>query len=291
MGTAIDRAIIEASSALVGEQLRFVELLGGGQHARTILADGRSGEYVLRRFAPGDPAVEHEVEVLARLAPLADLTPRVVAHTDRPPPGSMPGSMLGSIMVTSRVRGAPPAPTLSLMSIAAQMAAALARIHRESGDGLREVPVRPPDGRGPMSDMARAGWPALECSERVLTHYDYWCGNALWVEDRLTGIVDWSGARSGPRGVDVAWCRQDLVLLGSPTAADAFLCRYESCAGVAVPDIHAWDVQAAAQADSAVETWAPNYHQVGRPQLDAPTLRTRLDAWIADLLQIRPAPR
>ncbi|MBK0296215.1 phosphotransferase, partial [Bacillus sp. S34] len=56
--------------------------------------------------------------------------------------------------------------------------------------------------------------------DRVLTHGDLWSGNTLWEGDRLTGIVDWSGAMSAPRGVDIAWCRQDLVLLGSTVAAD-----------------------------------------------------------------------
>lgn len=117
----------------------------------------------------------------------------------------------------------------------------------------------------------------------VLIHSDFWCGNALWEADRLTGVVDWSGARSGPRGVDLAWCRQDLVLLGSPRAAGLFLEEYERLTGAAVDDIGAWDVQAAASAHGRVETWLPNYLGIGRGEMTAELLRERLDAWNAKL--------
>lgn len=120
-------------------------------------------------------------------------------------------------------------------------------------------------------------------NEAVLTHSDFWCGNALWESERLTGVVDWSGARCGPRGVDVAWCRQDLVLLGSPEATEHFLTEYERLLGRPISDINAWDVQAAARAHDRVETWLPNYLGIGRTEITAELLRERLDAWNATL--------
>lgn len=70
----------------------------------------------------------------------------------------------------------------------------------------------------------------------------------------LRGVVDWSGAGHGPRELDPAWCRQDLVLLGSVDAAERLAEAYAAAAGTA-----------------------------GRPEVDAAVLRRRLDAWIADL--------
>lgn len=98
---------------------------------------------------------------------------------------------------------------------------------------------------------------------------------------RCSGLV---GARNGPSEVDLAWCRLDLVLLGAPRAAAAFLTSYERSAGVSVSNIHAWDLRAAADAEDAVESWAPNYQGIGRHDLTRQVLRDRLDAWSAHLI-------
>lgn len=81
----------------------------------------------------------------------------------------------------------------------------------------------------------------------------------MWEGDRLTGVVDWSGARTAPRGLDVSWWRLDLVLLGSTDAAEHFLAEYERESGHSLPDIQAWDLVAAARSASCVEIRAPDY--------------------------------
>ena len=269
--------LMDAASNVVGRRLEFIGQLGGGEHALTVLARSADGiEYVARLFPDGDSAVTEEVRVLARLHPLGVLAPSLVAYDE--------GSPVGPIIVTSRVDGGHPSPTLCTTVIAQEMAAALVRIHRLDGRGLRTAPAGPPSGDGPAAKAARARWERLDHDDPVLTHFDFWCGNALWDGAALTGVVDWSGARRGPRGIDVAWCRQDLVLLGSPTAADVFLRTYERAAGVRVDDVLDWDILAAARAESDVETWAPNYSGIGRPEITGDVLRTRLDDWIVHLL-------
>ena len=42
-------------------------------------------------------------------------------------------------------------------------------------------------------------------------------------------------------------------------------------------------LQAAAQATSVIESWAPNYHGIGRIDLTAQVLRQGMDAWAATL--------
>ena len=118
----------------------------------------------------------------------------------------------------------------------------------------------------------------------MLTHSDFWCGNALWDGPALTGVVDWAGAHRAPRGADVAWCRLDLVLLGEPAAADIFLDEYERSARAVVPDHDVWDLVAAARAEDIVETWSPNYLDIGRAELVPQELRRRFDSWTAALL-------
>uniref|UniRef100_UPI0027427BC2 phosphotransferase n=1 Tax=Actinoplanes sp. RD1 TaxID=3064538 RepID=UPI0027427BC2 len=105
------------------------------------------------------------------------------------------------------------------------------------------------------------------------------CGNVLWEGERLSGIVDWSGACAAPRGFDVGWCRLDLVLLFGAGVADEFLAGYEAAAGVRVPDVPAWDRFALANAHRDVESWTGNYRELGRPDLTPQVLRARHTAW------------
>jgi len=259
----------------VGRNIQVVAQLSGGEHALTTLAERDGEEFVVRCFPAGDNAVEFELQVLPRLEGSGSWVPRLIAYSVD---AEMP------MIITTRVRGGHPSPGLSADVIAGQMAADLAKIHRIDGEGLREDPHEPPSGPGLAAVAARREWSRLNMSKRVLTHHDFWCGNALWDGAELTGVVDWSGARHAPRGVDLAWCRLDLVLLGRVDAADAFLAEYLRQSGADALDQGAWDRQAAAQTEDRVETWAPNYLGVGRPDLTPQLLRSRLQAWIATLL-------
>lgn len=268
-------AVIAAGERLVTRKLRLVRELTGGQHAVTLLVTDGANSYVVRAFPHESPAVADELEVLPRLEPLGDLAPGLIAH------GQESGR---PIIVTTALDGGHPDPELSPDTIAEQMATTLAAIHRLDGNGLRPERQEPPRTTGRLAEGARDAWTRIDASERVLTHFDFWCGNALWEYEQLVGVVDWNGARSAPRGVDVAWCRQDLVLLGSVDAADVFLKTYEQRSGRAIPDIHAWDVLAAEHADPNVESWDVNYAGIGRNDITADVLRRRLDRWVDVLL-------
>lgn len=267
---------VDAVQKLLGRPVSFVARLTGGEHARTTVVTDGVSELVVRRFPPGDAAVNREVGVLARLTGLGDLVPRLVAHDDDDP--------AGPVIVTERLDGGPPGADVPLPVVAEQMAGALARVHVNDGTGLRGAPLSPPVGGSPVAERVRQEWPHLDRSQLVLTHYDFWCGNAVWRGHALIGVVDWSGARHAPRGVDVAWCRLDLVLMGSARAADTFVAAYGKRAGVALTDVPAWDRLAAALADEVVQDWAPNYAGVGRPDLTPGVLRRRLDDWTRALL-------
>ncbi|MBA8989382.1 aminoglycoside phosphotransferase (APT) family kinase protein [Curtobacterium pusillum] len=270
-------ALVAAAADLLGRPLVLDREPTGGQHARTLLVSGdvdHADHAVVRAFPRSDDAVVRELAVLHRLRPLGRLAPRLLAH------GETDGHPL---IVTEALPGGPPAADLDPVVIGEQMGAALAAIHRLDPAGLPDDVRRPTLRAGRLAALAHEAWREADL-ERVLTHGDFWSGNTLWEGDRLSGVVDWSGARSAPRGVDLAWCRQDLVLLGSASAADRFLAAYEAAAGRRVPDVRAWDVIAAARADTYVETWAPNYGGVGRPEIDGRVLRQRFDAWVRSLI-------
>jgi aminoglycoside phosphotransferase (APT) family kinase protein len=112
----------------------------------------------------------------------------------------------------------------------------------------------------------------------VLTHYDFWSGNVVREDDRVSGIVDWSGGSLGPRGSDVGWCRLDLYLLHGEDVAHAFVDLYAAAFGEALYDLALWDLWAAARSVH-VQTWVPNYRGLGRGDLTARVLRARHRAW------------
>jgi aminoglycoside phosphotransferase (APT) family kinase protein len=119
----------------------------------------------------------------------------------------------------------------------------------------------------------------------VLTHSDYWSGNVVWRDGKLSGIVDWSDAATGPCGFDLGWCRLDLFLLFDERIADLFLAAYEDGIGRTIDDISLWDAWAVARSHDAVETWAPNYAQLGRADLTGQELRRLHSRWTARLLE------
>jgi aminoglycoside phosphotransferase (APT) family kinase protein len=119
----------------------------------------------------------------------------------------------------------------------------------------------------------------------VLTHNDFWSGNTVWQRGRLTGVVDWPGAALGPPSYDLGWCRLDLYLLFDQYIADRFLESYLAASSAAAPDPLLSDLWAVARSHTYVESWVPNYRDLGRPDLTARVLRERHTAWTGHLIE------
>ncbi|MGI9006535.1 MAG: phosphotransferase family protein [Streptosporangiaceae bacterium] len=137
---------------------------------------------------------------------------------------------------------------------------------------------------GPAASIVAASWDILASTPRALAHYDFWSGNVVWEDEVLTGVVDWSGGSLGPPGLDTGWCRLDLYLLHGQGIADVFLNAYERATGSALPHPLLWDLWAVARSHETVETWVPNYRDLGRTDLTAAQLRSRYTEWTSYLL-------
>src|SRR6266849_2731715 len=61
-----------------------------------------------------------------------------------------------------------------------------------------------------VAEALRSAAPAPAAHRAALTHHDFWFGNTLWSGERLTGIVDWDGARIDDPGFDVGYARLDM---------------------------------------------------------------------------------
>ncbi len=266
---------------------RVVRRLVGGTHAAThvLATTSPARQMVLRRYPPGDDAARHEAHALEALDGMSGWVPRLV---DVDADGRRIGEPATLItLLPGRADITPSSPH----DAAAQLGTALARIHavpstRLGGlrDGMLAGATSNVGDAGPAGPILAAHGHRLAAQPRVLTHFDFWSGNVLWQQAQLTGVVDWSGASLAPRGFDVSWCRLDLVLLHGPDTADAFLTAYETAAGEPVPELALWDLFALTNSHRSVETWLPNYHDLGRTDLTAAALRERHSDWTTRVL-------
>jgi aminoglycoside phosphotransferase (APT) family kinase protein len=74
----------------------------------------------------------------------------------------------------------------------------------------------------------------------VFIHRDFQHFNVLWQRQRVSGVVDWVEAASGPPDVDVGHCRLNLAVLYSADRAEQFRRLYEVAAGRTVEPY--WDL-------------------------------------------------
>ena len=110
-------------------------------------------------------------------------------------------------------------------------------------------------------------------AEPVVIHRDFHPGNLLWVEGRLSGVVDWVEACIGPAAVDASHMRVNLAVLHGAGMADRVIAGDP-----------AWDIEAALDfldwsPPGAVDAWAGPW-----PHLSADVARGRLEAFVAEAL-------
>lgn len=113
-------------------------------------------------------------------------------------------------------------------------------------------------------------------------HRDFHPTNVLWSEGMVSGVVDWVNACLGPLAVDVAHCRLNLAAMFGGVTAGSFTTRYEYLTGRAYDP--SWDLFAAVEwlPDAAVY---PPWRSLGLPDLDTPTVRSRVEAFVGKALE------
>ena len=166
---------------------------------------------------------------------------------------------------------------------------ALADIHRcEVGDRKAVPPetlwsrsTTETDGLlSDVGDTVERGLSAMEPSDVTLLHGDFWTGNILWRNGRVSGVVDWGRSCIGPRGYDVAYARVDMDLLWGADAAERFTAAYSREAGP-VPDLPLWDLVCGYDALQSAVWWMRGYGALGRSDLD----RERIEGHLPDFLR------
>ncbi|MCU1687340.1 MAG: aminoglycoside phosphotransferase [Amycolatopsis sp.] len=122
----------------------------------------------------------------------------------------------------------------------------------------------------------------------VFVHGDLWQGNALWVGDTCTGLIDWEYAGVGHPGIDLGNLRCDAAMLNGPVEAELVLDGWEQAAGRPAEDVAYWDVVAALSTPVGLEKWLSPIHDQGRTDLRAQAVTDRRNAFLRAALDRLP---
>ncbi|HXK18265.1 MAG TPA: phosphotransferase [Polyangiaceae bacterium] len=274
----------------------IVTRLRGGMAASTHLIESGVGTakqraMVLRRFVrprtPGWPPIEQELAALAAVADcrLPYETPRVLGF-------DLDGSACGHpALLLTRVPGLLNLSPAGSHERASALGRALAQLH----EARPRVPSELLPFEITLSQAAADGdainWrrvrellTTLRASADELVHGDFHLGNALFENDTLTALLDFTCARRGPWQSDVGYCRCDLSLLFGLPEAEAFLNAYESTRGLRVDALPLWDLAGALRAHPDGSAWLPGWLDAGRADLDPALIGSRLAAFVAQAL-------
>ena len=115
-------------------------------------------------------------------------------------------------------------------------------------------------------------------------HRDYHPSNILWVNGRISGVVDWVNACRGPAGIDVAWCRHNLASLHGLLAADEFLSAYIAAAGSAFEYHPYWDLMSVVELLPGPPSMYEGWRAGGVPEISDEVMRERVDLYVASVV-------
>ena len=88
-------------------------------------------------------------------------------------------------------------------------------------------------------------WPLYRKNTSVVLHGDYWPGNTLWRDGRLSAVIDWEDTRLGDPLFDVSNARFEILMLFGSEIMDTFTGHYESLNQVDFDCLPWWDLYTA----------------------------------------------
>lgn len=227
-------------------------------HAVDIVDEsGQIRRLALRRYVDvnrldSDPwyRPEQEAEALRILAEVNVPAPRLVAEDVEPKWCDVP------TLLETRISGRPVRRRLANFDAYLQEAAeVLCQVHAVTPVRIQALPTYAP--YEPLPTQPILGWSSRSAlwarvldvlggpaphDEGRFIHRDYHPGNILVAKSRIAGIVDWPTACRGPRSIDLARMRLNLVGDYDLASADRFLALYSDRAGSDFVHEPYWDL-------------------------------------------------
>ncbi|HEX8897186.1 MAG TPA: aminoglycoside phosphotransferase family protein, partial [Chthoniobacterales bacterium] len=121
-------------------------------------------------------------------------------------------------------------------------------------------------------------------TRETFIHRDFHPGNIVWVDQKVSGVVDWVNACRGPAGIDVAWCRHNLANLYSVEMADEFLDAYVNAAGAGFKYNPYWDLMSVVELLPGPPKMYGGWKAEGFPLISDDAMRARVDRYVASVV-------
>ncbi|MBK8902165.1 MAG: phosphotransferase family protein [Anaerolineaceae bacterium] len=153
-----------------------------------------------------------------------------------------------------------------------------------NGGSVTEAMARHPDGTAvwhAVHDLL----PTIRPVSSALMHVDFWNGNLLWQDQRLTAVLDWEEASFGDPAYDVAYLRHELAMLGGARLADAFLAAYVAENGRPVDNLAFWELTAAARFMPDPEGMIPEWQALQAGTYEVAAVQQNFRSFLASALK------
>ncbi|MCZ6874789.1 MAG: phosphotransferase [bacterium] len=102
-------------------------------------------------------------------------------------------------------------------------------------------------------------WPPIQKNPDVLLHGDYWPGNIICQDDRLTSIIDWEAAKTGDPLADLAVSRMEVLWAFGREAMIQFTDYYVRNSNPDTTALPYWDLYMALRQANAFAGWAAGH--------------------------------
>jgi aminoglycoside phosphotransferase (APT) family kinase protein len=268
--------------------------LQGGISAHTTaftLTNGKT--YVLRTIGDwrqnhNPLAATHEYQLLEQLSKLGIMAPK---------PCILDQS--NHSFVIEFIDGEPNLNPIDLQSHLQQYARHLAAVHKIEHQNLKldflpKQKAKTLDQPEVMrldldEDKIRAALESVDPIEQsnppVLRHGDFWPGNLLWKDQKITGIIDWEDARIGEPLADLAIARLDILWVYGIEAMHTLTDLYQSEMNLNLSDLWYWDLHAALRPIDDFERMAPAYPHLGREDVTVESMTEGHKLFVAQALE------
>ncbi|HEU4318578.1 MAG TPA: phosphotransferase [Acidimicrobiia bacterium] len=286
--------------AIGADSLRHVRRIEGGLSCTMdVLSEGGT-RMILRRY--GAWSVGDNRTAIAKETRALELMQRSNIPAPAPIWSDTEGVFDEHAIVISYIEGSPDLTPSNPFDWAERLASVLSRIHevRLEGDDvdlfphgaghdverLQEHPeaiLEHPLGEELLRRRVLLGQRDIP-TDPVFSHTDFWPGNTLWEDGKLTAVIDWEEPATGDREMDVAYCALDIRYLGMDRVADHFVKSYREESGQSLPNLAHWESVGLCRPMPDIAMWVPAWRSMGR-DIDPEHARARYTEVLEDFLE------